>query len=121
MILSQSASRNRLVAHGMCGFALISSLVAAPDFVHEVAPILKKQCTECHTAAKKKAGFSMDTEESFRAGSENGPVIDAAHPEKSLLLELISTDDEDVRMPPKGKGLSDEQVEIIKAWLLDGA
>lgn len=114
-------SRTRLVAHGMCGFALVSTLVAAPDFVHEVAPILKKHCSECHTAAKKKAGFSMDTEESFRAGSENGPVIDAAHPEKSLLLELISTDDEDVRMPPKGKGLNDEQVEIIRAWLADGA
>ncbi|GAA5127874.1 DUF1549 domain-containing protein [Luteolibacter yonseiensis] len=121
MTLSQPASRNRLVAYGTCGFALFSSLAAAPDFVHEVAPILKKHCTECHTATKKKAGFSMDTEESFRAGSENGAVVDAAHPEKSLLLELISTDDEDVRMPPKGKGLNDEQVEVIRAWLAEGA
>jgi hypothetical protein len=94
---------------------------AAPDFVHEVAPILKKHCSECHTDTKKKAGLSMNDEASFRAGSENGPIIDIANPEKSLMLELIASDDEDMRMPPKGKGLNAEQVEIIKAWVISGA
>jgi hypothetical protein len=105
----------------LSGMALIAPVSAAPDFVHEVAPILRKHCSECHTDTKKKAGLSMNDEASFREGSENGPIIDAAHPEKSLILELISSDDEDLRMPPKGKGLSDPQVEIIKAWVLSGA
>ena len=96
-------------------------LAAAPDFVHEVAPILSKKCIECHTEAKKKGGFSMNTEEAFRHGSENGPVVDVKDPAKSLILELISTDDEDLRMPPKGKPLDDKQVEIIKAWVTAGA
>ncbi len=105
----------------LSGIALIAPVSAAPDFVHEVAPILRKHCSECHTDTKKKAGLSMNDEASFREGSENGPIIDAAHPEKSLILELITSDDEDLRMPPKGKGLSDPQVEIIKAWVLSGA
>ena len=46
-------------------------LAAAPDFVHEVAPILSKKCIECHTEAKKKGGFSMNTEEAFRHGSRS--------------------------------------------------
>ncbi len=101
--------------------ALTSLLSAEPDFVHEVAPVLKKQCAECHTDMKKKGGLSMNTEDSFRLGSENGPVIDFKHPEKSLILDLISTDDEDLRMPPKGKGLNEKEVEIVKAWVMSGA
>ncbi len=94
---------------------------AEPDFVHEVAPILKKHCAECHTDMKKKGGLSMNTEESFLQGSENGPIIDKAHFEKSLMLDLITTDDEDIRMPPKGKGLDEKEVAIVKAWVLAGA
>ena len=101
--------------------SMATPVSAAPDFVHEVAPILKKHCSECHTDTKKKAGLSMNDEASFRAGSENGPIIDIANPEKSLMLELIASDDEDMRMPPKGKGLNAEQVEIIKAWVISGA
>ena len=101
--------------------ATAGPLAAAPDFVHEVAPILSKKCIECHTEAKKKGGFSMNTEEAFRQGSENGPVVDVKDPAKSLILELISTDDEDLRMPPKGKPLDDKQVEIITAWVTAGA
>ena len=101
--------------------ALITSLNAAPDFIHEVAPILKKHCAECHTESKKKGGLSMNDENSFREGSENGPILHPTHPEKSLLLEVISTDDEDLRMPPKGKGLDDKQVEIIRQWVMAGA
>ncbi|OYV06814.1 MAG: hypothetical protein CFE26_04245 [Verrucomicrobiales bacterium VVV1] len=51
--------------------ALTAPLIAEPDFVHEVAPILKKHCAECHTDMKKKGGLSMNTEDSFWQGSEN--------------------------------------------------
>ncbi len=105
----------------LCALATAPPVFAAPDFVHEVAPIFKKHCAECHTEEKKKGGLSMNNEESFRLGSENGPIIDTEHPEKSLLLDLISTDDEDIRMPPKGKGLNDAQVKIIRQWVTSGA
>ncbi|MCF7673875.1 MAG: PSD1 and planctomycete cytochrome C domain-containing protein [Akkermansiaceae bacterium] len=101
--------------------ALMMPLAAAPDFVHEVVPILKQHCAECHTAQKKKGGLSMNTEESFRLGSSSGPVVNAAEPKKSLLLALIATDDEDLRMPPKGKGLDPGEIETLKAWVLAGA
>lgn len=121
MSFSLPSSFSKALPGVLCGISLAAPLSAAPDFVHEVAPILKKHCAECHTDMKKKGGFSMNTEETFRLDAESGPVLDAAHPEKSLLLDLISTDDEDIRMPPKGKGLDAKQVEIIKAWVTSGA
>ena len=101
--------------------ALISPLAAAPDFIHEVVPILKQHCAECHTDIKQKGGLSMNTEESLRKGSKNGPIVDAGHPEKSMILNRITSQDEDERMPPKGKGLDEKEVGIVRAWVLAGA
>ena len=33
------------------------------DFAHNVAPIIKLRCAECHTNGKYKGSFSMDTRE----------------------------------------------------------
>lgn len=100
---------------------MVTRLAAAPDFAHEIVPILKKNCAECHSDMKKKGGFSFNTEESFRKGAESGPVIDAAQPENSLLLKLVASQDEDLRMPPKGDGLAAKDIETLKAWVLAGA
>jgi len=110
---------HRMLSGLLLGMSLVPAL-SAPDFVHEVAPILDKHCSKCHMD-KMKGGLSMNTEESFREGSEDGPIVESAHPEKSLLLERITTDDEDERMPPKGKGLNSAEVEVVRAWLQDGA
>jgi hypothetical protein len=121
MTLPQSISRLVFPPSLWFGIALAAPLSAAPDFVHQVAPILKKHCSECHSDMKRKGGLSMNTEDLFRQGSENGPIVDTAHPEKSLMLKLVTSNDTDVRMPPKGKGLNASEVEIVRAWVLGGA
>ncbi len=121
MIRSRPTPHFVLLPRFFLGLALITPLAAAVDFVHEVVPILKQHCAECHADSKQKGGLSFNTEESFRKGSKNGPIIDAEHPEKSLLLKLIASDDEDERMPPKGKGLDAKEIEIVRAWVLGGA
>ena len=35
----------------------------AVDFVHEVAPVLKTRCAECHMGVKHKGGLSMNSRE----------------------------------------------------------
>ena len=59
-------------------FSLPILLVAKVDFVHQVMPILKKNCAECHTDGKKKGGLSMNTRSEFLAGGEGatGPIAD---------------------------------------------
>jgi len=101
--------------------AMVATAAAEVDFAHEVVPILGKRCAECHTDQKKKGGLSMNTEESFQLGSKNGPIVDTERPEKSLILEVITSDDEDTQMPPEGDRLTVKEVATLKAWVMGGA
>lgn len=94
---------------------------APVDFSHQIVPILREHCAECHTGDKKKGGLSMNTRADLMTGSENGPVIEDRHSDKSKFIELLVTKDEDSRMPPKGARLSPEKIELLKAWIDGGA
>ena len=95
-------------------------LSAKIDFAHQVMPILKKNCAECHTDGKKKGGLSMNTRAEFLAGGENGEMAVPGNIEDSWFLELVSSDDLDERMPPKGPGVSPEQFKILHRWVKEG-
>lgn len=101
--------------------AALGAADVGPDFVHEIAPILRESCLECHSNTKKKAGLSFNSEESFREGSEFGEVIDLDDPDDSILLELLESDDDTERMPSKDDPLKAEQIALIRAWIAAGA
>jgi hypothetical protein len=90
------------------------------DFAHQVAPLLRKHCAECHMEEAKKGGFSMNTRDSLIAGSEEGVVVEPGNSADSLLLEVILSTDKSDRMPPKGPRLPADQVEIIRKWIDTG-
>jgi hypothetical protein len=52
--------------------ATISSAHAAVDFSHQIVPILREHCAECHAGDKKKGGFSFNDRKALLEGSENG-------------------------------------------------
>lgn len=93
----------------------------AVDFVHEVAPLLKKHCAECHMGTKHKGGFSMNTREELMKENDDGFVLEPGNSAKSLMMHLITSDDEDERMPPKGDGLNEKEVALVAAWINAGA
>jgi hypothetical protein len=102
---------------------LLASAVAVRaevDFAHQVAPVLRKHCAECHMEEAKKGGFSMNTRESLVEGSENGPVVEPGNSADSLLMEAILSNDKSDRMPPKGPRMPADQVEIIRKWIDGG-
>jgi len=106
----------------LAALLLTTSLGAAPvDFAHEVVPILRKHCSECHTGDKKKGGLSMNTRASLLEGGENGAVVSAGQTQKSKLLDAIVSADPDVRMPPKGERLSPAEVATLRTWVEQGA
>jgi mono/diheme cytochrome c family protein len=95
-----------------------------PDFVHQIAPILKQHCANCHTGDKKKGGFSLNTQGDWNAGSENGPVFDAKSPHQSKALQVLFSEDPDVVMPPPEKDRArptKEQLDLLRKWILAGA
>ncbi len=102
---------------------LLAALVPsrAVDFSHDIVPILKAHCSECHTGDKKKGGFSMNTRADLLAGSENGKVLVEGHSAESLLFKVVTSGDVDVQMPPKGDRLSAAEVEKLQMWIDAGA
>jgi hypothetical protein len=105
----------------------LSALPAlAADFSHQIVPILREHCLECHSSEKKKGGFSLNSKQEFLDGSENGKVVDSAAPLKSHLLEVIFSDDSEKVMPPPAKDKSKPrptaaQLALLKEWVLGGA
>jgi hypothetical protein len=101
---------------------LTASAPGAPvDFSHQVVPILRKHCAECHTGNKKKGGLSMNDRAALLEGGEDGKAVVPGHPDQGAMLEAITTGDKDKRMPPKGARVSAEEVALLRAWIAEGA
>lgn len=99
---------------------------AAIDFNRDIRPIFSENCYACHgpDKNKRKAGLRLDRPEDATTKLESGDfAIVPGDVEKSKLLKLVATDDEDDRMPPKktGKRLSEEQIELLREWIAHGA
>ncbi len=102
----------------LLAFAAAAAAEAA-DFSHEIVPILRKHCAECHTGDKKKGGLSMNTRADLIEGSEDGPVVKPGDLASRMLAVVVSAD-KDERMPPKGPGLSEAEVAKLRSWVADG-
>ncbi len=90
-------------------------------FNAKIKPILKDHCLSCH-GSKSKGGLNLESRESaIKGGDSEMPAITPGHPKKSLLLDLIATEDPDDRMPPKGEPIEKEQFSLLKEWIQDGA
>lgn len=94
------------------------------DFNRDIRPILSETCFACHgpDAAKRKANLRLDTQDGLHGKS--GPiVIVAGKPDESDLIERLTTDDMEARMPPAstGKSLTPAQIELFRRWIKQGA
>ena len=105
----------------VCTFLAFTSLLSARvDFSHEVLPILRERCAECHASGKKKGGFSMNSRSELLKGGESGAVVVAGKSARSLLLELVQEKEPDDRMPPKGDPLSSKEIKVLRDWIDQG-
>jgi len=102
---------------------LLSTTVlrAAVDFEKEIRPLLNDRCIECHGQKKVKANLRLDAKPHAFKGGESGPAIIAGQPDKSPLLQRVTTEDQDQKMPPKGEPLSPAQVALVRLWIEEGA
>ncbi|MGV3721025.1 MAG: DUF1549 domain-containing protein, partial [Actinomycetota bacterium] len=92
-------------------------------FEKKVRPILVERCYNCHSNAFKGAGgLRLDTGLGFFTGGNTGPLIVPGHPEQSLLIARLKSAEPARRMPQESKlPLPAEQIEILEAWIKDGA
>ena len=81
------------------------------DYVSQIKSIFKQRCYACHGSLKQESDLRLDTGKHLRDGTDQG----------QLLIERITSDDEDFRMPPLGDPLSEEEIVIFRLWVDQGA
>lgn len=91
------------------------------DYTREVAPIFAKNCYACHGPLMQTSGFRLDDPAAALKGGYSGPSILPGNSAGSPLVQRISAAKGVPVMPPGSKGLSAEQVEIIRRWIDQGA
>lgn len=91
------------------------------DLATKALPILKRECFRCH-GEKDQGGLSLETRELATLGGDSGePAIQPGDPHASEMILRLRSDDADSRMPPTGKGLSEEKIKILEHWISKGA
>jgi mono/diheme cytochrome c family protein len=94
---------------------------AQTEFDTDVRPILESKCFGCHGPENQKSGLRLDLEETALRGSESGAVILIGDADASRLIQVVSGQDPNMVMPPKGDRLTVEEVAVLKQWIAEGA
>ena len=100
--------------------------VAAPatepvDYVRDVKPILTEHCYACHGPLKQESQLRVDTAAAMRKGGDSGVAVVPGNSGKSLLIEKVTTDDADERMPAEAEPLAATDIDILRRWIDAGA
>jgi hypothetical protein len=90
---------------------------AAKRFDAELAPILARNCLECHGRSMRKGKLALMSETAARAGGASGPVIVPGAPDESLLIEYV----ESGKMPKGRPPLGAVEKRRLRQWIADGA
>ena len=91
------------------------------QFHEEVLPILQEGCFRCH-GEKEKGGLRLNSREALLgAGESEMPAVVPGDLAASELIARIRSEDEELRMPPKGDGLPPEHIASLEAWIQSGA
>jgi Protein of unknown function (DUF1553)/Protein of unknown function (DUF1549)/Planctomycete cytochrome C len=96
------------------------------SFNRDIRPILADNCFKCHgpDAKQRKGKLRLDDERAAKgpAGSGSAAIVPGKI-EESELFTRITSDDADLRMPPKtsGKSLAAAEVALLKRWIEEGA
>ena len=100
------------------------SLIAADvSFSEDVTPILEAQCVICHGGADENGAITKEMQldltsyDALMIGSEYGPIVEPGNVEDSVLWMMIEVGD----MPQEGDPLTAEELEVIQAWIAEGA
>ena len=94
-------------------------------FEEKVRPLLETHCFKCHGGLdsrgkpKIRSGLQLISRRGVLKGGDHGPAFNEKEPGKSLILKAISYEDEDLKMPERGK-LPDEAIEVITDWVERG-
>ncbi len=91
-------------------------------FENRIRPLLVKHCYECHSAETKElqGELLLDSRSTTRRGGAKGAAVVPGNLDRSLLIEAVRYQNEDMQMPPDSK-LSDAEIADLEHWVKMGA
>ncbi len=94
----------------------------AVDFTRDVQPILAMHCYQCHGPGDAASGLRLSSREGATEPANSGlPAIEPGDAAGSELMRRITAESIFERMPPEDPGLTDEQIEVLRRWIDQGA
>jgi WD40 repeat protein len=96
---------------------------ATVSYYRDIRPIFVQNCQGCHQPAKASGGYVMTSFAALlKKGDSDEPGIVSGKPEESLVVEQITSQDGQPPVMPRGKDpLPEQQVNLIKKWIAQGA
>jgi hypothetical protein len=95
------------------------------SFNRDIRPILSENCFACHgfDAKKRQGDLRLDVLEAATASRDGSVAIKPGSPDQSEVWKRIISKDPDEMMPPptSHKKLTDEQKQILRRWIAEGA
>jgi hypothetical protein len=97
-----------------------ASASGGPDFLRDIQPILRANCTRCHGPELQRSSLRLDSRSAALRGGLSGPVIIAGKGEASPIIQRLAGRITP-RMPFEGQPLPAAEIARIKAWIDAGA
>ncbi|MBM3795327.1 MAG: DUF1553 domain-containing protein [Acidobacteria bacterium] len=89
-------------------------------YAEQVRPLLEKQCQSCHAGTMRQGGLDVTTRAGLLQGGGSGAAVVPGRAQDSLLLKLISHQ-EQPHMPPRAAKLPAEVAALVALWIDLGA
>lgn len=86
-----------------------------------VQTILTANCAPCHGGPQPKGGINLTSYDTIMKGGEEGPVVTAGDPDKSVIIMALKGQGGKRQMPPRGGPLPAADVKTIEDWIKAGA
>ena len=94
----------------------------ASAYHKSIQPLLIAKCVQCHGPEKQKGGLRLDEKAAAFMGGDSGePAIVPGHASASRMMQLVTSKDDNERMPPEGESLTPAQIEMLRHWIDAGA
>ena len=101
---------------------IISTNHSVIDFNTQVKPILNKNCITCHGGVRRQADLSfLFRSEALKKTKSGKYAIVPGDANRSEMIRRIQLTDPEERMPFKHPALNNNEIEILKKWINQGA
>ncbi|MFN5468349.1 MAG: c-type cytochrome domain-containing protein [Pirellulaceae bacterium] len=111
----------------MLGLVLSASTLRSQDLqdpktpTSQVAQLLVRRCVSCHHARKAEGELNLESMGGLIASRGGlGPVVERQSVDDSPILQRLTSTDPDLQMPPEGERCSEEEIDLLRQWIVAG-